>query len=309
MKNVEPDSINADQDAYGYKLKFTSIGSGYFPIHYAFYFAVTSKNTSIKEDSFRAEPWDNNVIVHIELDSIENFHSYHAGLSENDCKTYKCPHTTEQKVYSSKCKSDDSDCVNAPETNDDVEIKTAMSSDELKIEIKNKSVNQKNAEIGTTNKSNKPKKGRMNRSYSESHCDDLKDEAENRLQENVQTSINSSNACAKNPSKSRTQSESSNDEHHMELFPLKSILKRNSSYDRQASESTDDAAHGAFSGSIDLGIGSFTSIPEEKDEQMSESVRKTVRFDKHLCRKLLFRYVRIHVKNILFLLSYSLIIF
>ena len=93
--------------------------------------------------------------------------------------------------------------------------------------------------------------------------------------------------CPQHSIKSRTHSESSNDEHHIESFPLKSILKRHSSYDRTTPEcSLDD--HGCI-GSIDLGIGSFKSIPEEKDAEACESVKKTVRFDKQLCRKLLFK--------------------
>lgn len=290
VKNVEPDSINVDYDTYTYKLKFTSIGSGYFPIHYAFYFAVTTKETSIMGDEMPYwEHWDNNIIVHIRLDWIDKFHSYHAGISENDCKTYTCPHSAEKKAYEYK-QDDGIDCDKVPEASN-VEVETAISSKELKIEIKNKSFAQnKQVENGNASKSNKSKKSKKNRSLSESNCDDFKNDEDDKQQRSSEVSIDS-HICLKNPPKSRTQSESSNDDHHMELFPLKSILKRNSSYDRQASESTDD--HGCV-GSIDLGIGSFSSIPEEKGEQLSESVRKTVRFDKQLCRKLLFRFVFSH---------------
>lgn len=294
VKNVEPESIVAIDNPNTYRLKFTSIGCGYFKNYYAFYFSIPNGMASMRP-SPRVEAWDNNVVVQIELDSIEKFHAYAAGLSESDCKTFEC---MEMKTYTEK-KSNDNNTANGTGTGTDavtvkntklnyVEIETAMSNKELQIEITNKNF-QKPKTPATVEPPQEPQRTKRKkskttnkkaRSLSESHCDDLK-----LIEEAPKTENETKNCCEMECNKPRTHSESSNDEHHMELYPLKGILKRHSSYDRTTPECSLDE-HGC---SVDLGIGSFKSIPEEKGSTLSESVKKTVRFDKQLCRKLLFR--------------------
>ncbi|KAG6450083.1 hypothetical protein O3G_MSEX006374 [Manduca sexta] len=65
VKNTEPESVkvqNIDNKVY---IKFTSIGSGFVPIHYA---AVIIFDKSIKFSNVNGEAWDNNVILQLELE-------------------------------------------------------------------------------------------------------------------------------------------------------------------------------------------------------------------------------------------------
>lgn len=276
MKNVEPASIAVINDSIHVAVKFTSIGSGYFPVNYAFYFDTDS--ATIKTVP-RPEAWDNNFIIQIELDSIDGFNKYRAGLSQNDCTEFTCPQTRQRKISS---RSDDDGVV--IDATENIVIETVLTTEQVQIDITNMNIDLTSKKSSAPQQKKSKKANKKNRSFSESHCDDLKAE------QTCSNSTIANNNCLQHSSvmKSRTQSESSNDDHHSELFPLKSILKRHSLYDRQPSECSTDEQHG-LSCSVDLGIGSFTSIPEEQDHELSESVRKTVRFDKQLCRKLLFK--------------------
>jgi dynein assembly factor 2 len=88
VKNVDPASIAIDRKdllnlAY---IKFTSIGSGFFPIHYSFCVKFPSQCTSIFRD-ITAEAWDNNVIFQFELNNYD-FSSYEVGLNEMQMENY-----------------------------------------------------------------------------------------------------------------------------------------------------------------------------------------------------------------------------
>lgn len=301
VKNVEASSIVSIDTKNSYRLKFSTVGAGYFNNYYAFYFGMPVGTATISE-SPRVETWDNNVVIQIELDSIDRFASYDVGLSANDCKHFVC---NEKRSYQDVSKKGSEDKTNY------VEVGTAMSNEELQIEITNKNFKAKSTTTAavaaaTTDddeedatkatavqrpKSKKSKRDNSKkvRSFSESHCDELKQSDEPTKAANGGANpANDIKPCPQHSIKSRTQSESSNDEHHMDLFPLKGILKRHSSYDRTTTPECSLDEHGC-AGSIDLGIGSFKSIPEETDAEHSESVKKTVRFDKQLCRKLLFK--------------------
>lgn len=283
VKNVESSSIVAIDTKNTFRMKFSTVGSGYFNSYYAFYFAMPLDTATISEPP-RVETWDNNVVVQIELDSVERFSTYNVGISARDCNHFVC---NEKKSYTEKRMVE--------EKTNYVEVDTAMSNEELQIEITNKNFKEKHAPDDTIKapvqrpKSKKTKRDNNNkkvRSLSESHCDDLKSNVED-VKHDAPIQTNGNNTCSQHSLKIRTYSESSNDEHHSDLFPLKGILKRHSSYDRTTTECSIEE-HGC-SGSVDLGIGSFKSIPEEKGIEASESVKKTVRFDKQLCRKLLFK--------------------
>lgn len=297
MKNTEPDSIQFENSASSVHLKFTTLGAGYFPTHYAFYFATASTVGTIK--NVNVEAWDNNVITQIEFDSLKQLKCYQAGLSKGDCREFMSGSGASDAVSNgSDQETSEKRSAESEEKEKQVEIEVeAISSEELRIEIVNKCHAQSIAETNAV-KTKRSRKGcKKNRSFSESHCDELK--AEEQIVEGgfVNDTVfngNTLNPCPVHSVKMRTYSESSNDDsHHNEAFPLKSILKRRSSY-RSISECSGDEQQ--YSCSVDLGVGSFSSIPEERGsavdvdgQPMSESVRKTVRFDKHLCRKLLFR--------------------
>lgn len=68
-------------------IQFASIGSGFYPTHYAFYFQLPVKNTGIIE-SAEAEAWENNLVLNISLNSNSNLQLYYAGLDKSDLKEY-----------------------------------------------------------------------------------------------------------------------------------------------------------------------------------------------------------------------------
>lgn len=88
VKNVDPASITIDRkDLLNMAfIKFISIGSGFFPIHYSFCVKFPTKHTSIFRD-ITAEAWDNNVIFQFELNNYD-FSSYEVGLNEMQLQNY-----------------------------------------------------------------------------------------------------------------------------------------------------------------------------------------------------------------------------
>lgn len=274
VKNIENNSISISNNESNAIVKFSSIGNGYFPINYSFYFDVSPHKLKTIPST---DIWDNNMIIQVDLESSDDFNSYRAGIDSANCKEYICSPSAEpiEKLSQENEQKD---------INENVSIEMSLESNEFQISITNINFQAKGETLTEENKVKYPKTKKpknKNRSYSESHCDELKAE-----QQQIESAMKKPVELASSM-KSRTISESSNDDHHSENLGLKSILKRNSFYDRRMSEcSTDDCGH---VGSVDIGIGSFTSIPEEKDRELSESVRKTVRFDKQLCRKLLFK--------------------
>jgi len=94
VKNVEPESIKyyfLCEDLCGVHLQFTSVGSGYFPIHYAFCFKFPSA-VSICKDSFIVEAWDNNVITQMQVKSCDtNVMEYYAGVDSISMVKYDLP--------------------------------------------------------------------------------------------------------------------------------------------------------------------------------------------------------------------------
>lgn len=292
VKNVEPDSIIVKNSETSYQCKFSTLGSGYVPTYYAFYFEISADSNARMSIAPQTEAWENNVVVQMTIDAVDAFRSYRCGLREDDCNDYVCG----DKKFSSARKPAESE----PAATNQLEIETAISKKELLIEIKNKqfaakpNVNDDGLKQQSIKAAKPAKKAKKNdkqkvRSYSESHCDVIDSDTQSALVPFASTdnrTNKSTTAAMPVIAKQRTQSESSNED-HIDSFPLKSILKHHSSYDRTTSENS--LADDRCSVSTDLGIGSFKSIPEEKDLGLSDSVKKTVRFDKHLCRKLLFR--------------------
>ncbi|KAJ0180435.1 hypothetical protein K1T71_003839 [Dendrolimus kikuchii] len=64
VKNTEPDSVqvkNSDNKIY---IKFTSVSSGFVPVHYA---AIIIFDEPVKFENINGEAWDNNVILQLEV--------------------------------------------------------------------------------------------------------------------------------------------------------------------------------------------------------------------------------------------------
>lgn len=272
VKNVDPESIVVDKKPCLVQLKFTSIGAGFFPINYGFCVKLPETCGSIVD--VQPDAWDNNIILQLELESC-NFDAYATGLNLNSMEE----HGFKRDVSKST----------VPETvnhvNDfEVDV-TVVSEKEVKIEINKGSWNDDKApdsnHAAEGQKKNKRKKKKQ-RSLSESNCDDLQaviDEQETKV-----TSTTKSIDITKSPGKVRSISESSNDDQMLpKVREFKSILKRRSSYNRSISESSVDDH--VYSCSMDIGVG---SIQEESGAELSESCKKTVRFDDNV-RKQLFR--------------------
>lgn len=308
VKNVEPESLVVTNTDTSYQCTFSTLGSGYVPAYYAFYFEIPADSQARIMYTPQTEAWENNVVVQLTLSAADTFRSYRCGRQSADCTDFVCGdkklHGTRKAVEAESCASNQ------------LQIETAITKKELQIEIKNRHFvpepladngefqqqqhhehQQRQAAARAAKASKKAKKAEKPkmRSYSESHCDVIADVLQaaaqplaiQRADNHSNSTINSTKGAPITAVKHRTLSESSSDDHHTDSLPLKSILKHHSSYDRTASESS--LADERYSVSTDLGIGSFKSIPEEKDLQLSDSVKKTVRFDKHLCRKFLFR--------------------
>ena len=94
VKNVKPESIKycfLCEDLCGVHLQFSSLGSGFFPIHYAFCLKFPSA-VSVCKDSFTVEAWDNNVITQIQLKSCDtNVMEYYAGVDSISMVKYDLP--------------------------------------------------------------------------------------------------------------------------------------------------------------------------------------------------------------------------
>lgn len=94
VKNVEPESIEfcfLREDERGIHLRFSSVGSGFFPIHYAFCMKFPCP-ISICEESCSAEAWDNNVILQVQLKPCDtNVVEYWAGADVSSMAKYDLP--------------------------------------------------------------------------------------------------------------------------------------------------------------------------------------------------------------------------
>ncbi|XP_026329615.1 protein kintoun isoform X2 [Hyposmocoma kahamanoa] len=64
VKNTEPESVIVKKDGNKILIKFTSVGSGYVPVHYA---AILAFDESVTFENVSGEAWDNNVILQMEL--------------------------------------------------------------------------------------------------------------------------------------------------------------------------------------------------------------------------------------------------
>ena len=284
VQNVDPTSVVVDRQPLQVHIKFTSIGSGYVPIPYSFCVKLPIQCVSIIDTE--PDVWDNNVILQIVL-ANSNFNLYSAGLDPENLKEFShelnCNRIATSAAVVNTSDLDLDEAIN-------IEVRS-LSKEEVKIEITNSNIiegvvndaSKADTAVIPTNRPHKPKrnkrKNKKQRSFSESHCDELEDELK----------VHEENILKKqlNKNKTRTLSESSTDDQVVaKCREFKSILKRRSSYNRSISESSVDDQH--YGCSMDIGVG---SIPEEEDlslPTLSESCKKTVRFDNNI-RKQVFR--------------------
>lgn len=85
VKNTEPESVKVKNNGNEIFIKFTSVGSGFVPVHYA---AIITFDPEVKFDNVTGEAWDNNVILQLELAGTLP-QKFHIGL-DKDSMTCEC---------------------------------------------------------------------------------------------------------------------------------------------------------------------------------------------------------------------------
>lgn len=315
VKNVDPSSIEIQRNDVDNLavIKFSSIGAGFYPIWYSFCAKYPAKKSEIFLD-ITAEAWDNNVIFQFELNDFD-FKEYLAGRNADTLVAYDVMLKTSMLKPSSEneminesynvevtIESESEIVLNVSPIKEDVEeenyveMKTVeikplqnqiTSNDEVSEDVFDESQLKGSSKQHDTKRIKKSIKKRQNkkiRSMSESFCDELKviNEMDSLKLDKDETNANDKRKNV------RSQSESSSDEQmtHQEMMDqvqskYKSILK-NRSFSECNDSSVDDQAHHRFysySVSTDFGIS-------ESHDSMSESCKKTVRFNDIIAKKL-----------------------
>ncbi|XP_013182344.1 PREDICTED: protein kintoun [Papilio xuthus] len=83
VKNTEPESVMVKNDGNEITIKFTTIGSGFVPVHHA---AIIVFGDNIKFKTVNGEAWDNNVILQLEL-AGDIPQSFNIGLTKDSMTT------------------------------------------------------------------------------------------------------------------------------------------------------------------------------------------------------------------------------
>lgn len=312
VRNVDEQSLHVTHTNDGQRptvqIKFTSIGSGCYPIPYAL--AIQLADDTAQVITAEAEVWDNNVILQIELSPM-TARTYYAGCRLAELNRFEFA-IDERDVSMRK------DSLTAASESLDVDVRV-VSEKEVKIKITKKQPEDADEPLHSDDSKEKAKKKKRKnkkvRSFSESHCDVLREATATctemlqvkttnqadlkhstvvgavsaSIDINVDDGAGEKTAVAmkwptSSSSKSRSLSESSNDDQTVPKHrEIKGILKRQSSFHRSISESSNDDHIAPYT--IDFGVG---SIPEEGGTEMSESYKKHVRFDNNI-QKQLFR--------------------
>ncbi|XP_058832336.1 protein kintoun [Topomyia yanbarensis] len=131
VRNVDPASIELQKSIDTVCCRFTNIGSGFFPCYYVFVVRFPDRNVT----EVLHEEWDNNLILHVELDSAQ-VDCYYAGADENNMEQYSIMEDIADKIDKfGKEIEDDSLCIAVSKA----AVKRERKSSGLSIEIKTKS--------------------------------------------------------------------------------------------------------------------------------------------------------------------------
>lgn len=295
VKNVDPSSVIIDRkDSLNLaQIKFSSVGAGFFAIHYSF----CVKFPSSEEDIFRdisAEAWDNNVIFQFELNNYE-FSSYQAGVSQEDLVDYDIAERLSARSPRSSIDheiADDSLSIEVRSNKEQeliIEVARNESDDESKT--RNKTSNDEMSEDvfaeskkGDGTKRQTKKRNKKMRSLSESCCDKLKI-----INELDSLTLTGNENLSRRKKQTRSLSESTDENGSVDAqssvqnhYQYKSILKNRTSFSECNESSIDDhSTKTSYSLSATFGIS-------ESCDSLSESCKKTVRFSDTI-KKQLFR--------------------
>ncbi|XP_043649730.1 protein kintoun [Drosophila teissieri] len=297
VPNVQPDSIEQLREQRSLHLQFATIGSGYYPTHYAFYVELPAEHEVSSIESVEAEAWDNNVVLKLCLSSqSETPASYLAGLDATELKEYSV-HGQYNVKNSGKANAKE----NAP-----LDVKFVHNQEGQALKVTIRPGTKEEEEKG--NQDQEPESDMQHQQQSQNKKPGKKQRKRNKKERSL-----SESACAdmifqeplaKNPElqpktmfkfpsqrKQRSYSEcndSTGGSH-------RGILKRFSRYGPRPSmsdscSSIDDCS--SYSCSVDasgtsLFSHSFGGIPEEdrSDAGLSESCKKTVRFNDHIMKQ------------------------
>ncbi len=92
--SVERANMLGYDEAYGFSIKFTSIGRGFVPFRYGFYCAFVIPGDCgkvFKQPEPEVEVWDNNLIVKVSLPRGVDCQQYRVGSSPRDLTIYALP--------------------------------------------------------------------------------------------------------------------------------------------------------------------------------------------------------------------------
>ncbi|XP_054737492.1 protein kintoun [Anastrepha obliqua] len=191
VRNVQPESIAMLKGSKSIHLQFISIGSGYYPVHYAFYLRLP-EDSNAEISSADAEAWENNVVLNLNLAaSCENIQNYLVGIEASDLKEYTIQGKFQlgHKSRQSRKKSPPTPPISLSSSLD-ISVERSECERSVEIEIKPSNETQSTCTANTTededvllhatgtapkkmNKKQK-KKNKKRRSLSESVCDDIK---------------------------------------------------------------------------------------------------------------------------------------
>lgn len=304
VPNVQPDSIQQLREQRSLHLQFATIGSGYYPTHYAFYVELPAEEGDLAIESVEAEAWDNNVVLKLCFSpQSETPHSYLAGLDAADLKEY-----TVHGQYKVKDKKGGS--ANSDDAQLDVKFKhkegqalkvtirpvpkATMDEDDEEEEPEDQEHEQEpqHAHGKKPNKKQR-KRNKKERSLSESACEDMLQSVQKPLTE---IPVTQPKATLKLPQRKQRSYSECNDSSVGSGSSHRGILKRFSRYGPRPSMSDScssiDDCSSSYSCSVDAsGVSlfshSFGGIPEEDrgDAGLSESCKKTVRFNDHIMKQ------------------------
>ncbi|XP_075220239.1 PIH1 domain-containing protein Nop17-like [Lycorma delicatula] len=281
IRNVEPDSVESKHldGNSGFHLKFSSIGSGHFPINYSFCVKLLNK-VKLDNENLSVEVWDNNVIAQINLIGCDNeeISEYFCGVDENSLEKHVLPNPIKLMEIIQK-ETEDLNTLNTQK----IEI-VKFEEDNVFLEISNSVLSLCIEENDSKNVKNKDVKKNVDELKS-----GMKEEENIKIEECTQETTNEVNvinndnmdinSCSKVVTVSprikasprclsRTFSESQTDK--AELKPYRGILK----VGRSLSESSVDYYH-----------WSSSSVENSDPNCTIEKIKKTVRFSESISRK------------------------
>lgn len=327
VSNVQPDSIQTLLHERRVHLQFASMGTGYYPTYYAFLVELPESESPLNIERIEADASDDNVVLRLHMNEhCETLPSYLAGTDSNDLKQYSVrgqynenedddaqeqAEDEQQHKQALQISSKHDEVEQAlevtivPQVNIEAEIPQQQQPQEQTEQQKEQHEQHEHAK-----KPNKKQRKRNKRSLSESACEDIKaaqlheNQQEKQKQEQLQQKPQVAATLNVPQRKQRSFSEC-NEGSSLSGSVHRGILKRFSRYGPRPSisdscSSIDDCSS-SYSCSVD-GVGfsqSFGGIPEERvadDSNLSESCKKTVRFNDHIIKQT-FRYESKNTKS------------